>query len=267
VFSIFGASGFIGSHFSDYVKAKGHKVNVMPRDINEIPMQTNLGHVVYCIGLTADFRSKTFETVDAHVSLLSKVLKSFQFESFLYLSSTRVYQGQVDAREGSQLSVNPNNRDDLYNLSKIMGESLCINSLSKNIKIARISNVYGKGMGKSNFLYDITQNVMVDNSLVLKTSLYSEKDYLPISDAVEMLYMISTRGSQSVYNVASGVNTSVKTILGLLEKRSAFQLDLSEDAVLNVFPKINVEKISNEFSFSTYSFDQEFNNFIEENWI
>jgi len=37
------------------------------------PFRIDPGHVIYCIGLTADFRQKPFETIEAHVSKLAEV--------------------------------------------------------------------------------------------------------------------------------------------------------------------------------------------------
>ncbi len=59
----------------------------------------DLGHAFYCIGLTADFRSRPFETIEAHCGLLKEVLSGSRFSSFVYLSSTRVYaRGKLDRR-------------------------------------------------------------------------------------------------------------------------------------------------------------------------
>ena len=89
-FTIFGSRGFIGSNLLQ--KLKHSNVECYTPDIhnNEI-LKENLGHVIYAIGLTADFRERQFDTVEAHVCLLHDLLKNATFDSFLYLSSTRVY--------------------------------------------------------------------------------------------------------------------------------------------------------------------------------
>ena len=49
------------------------------------------GHVIDCVGLTGDFRVRPLDTAEAHVGLVARCLAELQFDSFLLLSSTRVY--------------------------------------------------------------------------------------------------------------------------------------------------------------------------------
>ncbi len=91
-FTVLGATGYIGSRLVAHLQAQGHTVWAPARGDAEV-FTRPLGHVMYCVGLTADFRTRPFDTVDAHVGLLAEVLRRAQFESLLYLSSTRVYMG------------------------------------------------------------------------------------------------------------------------------------------------------------------------------
>ena len=65
------------------------------------------------------------------------------FDSFVYVSSARLYYNGISTNEEDDIVINPNNLNDLYNISKVMGESACIASSKKNIKIIRPSNVTG----------------------------------------------------------------------------------------------------------------------------
>ena len=81
---------------------------------------------IFAIGLTADFRSRPLDTMDAHVSALAEVLRCGRFDSLTYLSSTRVYAGLPRGCGNATLVVNPSDASDLYNLSKLAGEALCL---------------------------------------------------------------------------------------------------------------------------------------------
>jgi len=121
--TVLGASGFIGSHLVNSLRAEGieHDAPARGDDLTG----RHLGHVVFCIGVTADFRSRPFDTVEAHVCRLLDVVKNCSFESLTYLSSTRVYRsGDGPAREGDHLVMDPQRIDDLYGLSKATGEAL-----------------------------------------------------------------------------------------------------------------------------------------------
>ena len=118
--AVFGAHGFIGRHLCGHLRSEGWEVLALGRGDDAWRGQP-LGHIFYCVGLTADFRSHPFETIDAHVSFATEVLRQADFESFLYCSSTRVYAGCERAIETARLEVDPSDPSDLYNLSKLMG--------------------------------------------------------------------------------------------------------------------------------------------------
>ena len=63
--TILGSSGFVGSNLKNKLVSVG--INTYTPHRSEELSGKNLGHVIYCIGLTADFRTKPFETIEAHV--------------------------------------------------------------------------------------------------------------------------------------------------------------------------------------------------------
>jgi nucleoside-diphosphate-sugar epimerase len=247
--TVLGARGFIGSGMVASIKKQGMGYFAPLR--GEDFGNQNLGHVVYCVGLTADFRKKPFETVDAHVCYLCSILEKGNFDSLTYLSSTRVYINSLRsvAEETDHISVDPLNPDELYTLTKLTGERLCLSS-GRNVKIARLSNIIGNDFNSNNFLTEITRKIYEQGSFTLYTTLQSAKDYLYIEDATDLLIKIATRGKEKIYNVASGKNTSNEEIITELEKHSNFTFRVSEDAKQIISPKISVNKIATEFNFT-----------------
>ncbi|WP_228856685.1 NAD-dependent epimerase/dehydratase family protein [Desulfomarina profundi] len=154
-FTVYGSTGIIGSHVTRYLEKNGFSVNTPDRD-EVLSFSTPLGHVLYCIGVTADFRNRPIDTVQAHVCVLSEILRRGDFTSLLYLSSTRIYSGADSGREDARFSLDPSDPSDLYNLSKLMGESLCLQCGRKGVKIARLSNVVGDGTRVSRILYRLS---------------------------------------------------------------------------------------------------------------
>ena len=86
-----------------------------------------MGTVFYCAGLTSDYAVRAHDTVSAHVCLLNELLQGGNFETLVYLSSTRLYDslGPYAVDEDSALALNPANPRHLYDLSKALGEALC----------------------------------------------------------------------------------------------------------------------------------------------
>ncbi|WP_333699462.1 NAD-dependent epimerase/dehydratase family protein [Rivihabitans pingtungensis] len=124
-YTVLGASGFVGQRLVSELTRRGADFWVPARQAPEI-LQQPLGVVFYCIGLTADYAQRPFDTVAAHVSYLARILEEAQFEHIVYLSSTRLYDGLpiAEGRGDTPLSLSPNNPRHLYDLSKALGENL-----------------------------------------------------------------------------------------------------------------------------------------------
>jgi nucleoside-diphosphate-sugar epimerase len=104
--TLIGGHGFIGRHLQAQLRSLGWTCDVPLRDDVSL-FQRDLGHVFYCAGLTADFRQRPYDTVEAHVALLSNVLQQASFLSLTYLSSTRVYAGASTTDEGRRYRYAP----------------------------------------------------------------------------------------------------------------------------------------------------------------
>lgn len=247
LFTVLGASGYIGSRLVARLRADGHEVWAPQRGASDL-LSRPLGHVLYCIGLTGDFRSRPFDTVQAHVSLLAQVLEHARFESLLYLSSTRVYLGAEDTDEGATLAVRPQDPSYLYNLTKLTGESLCHACGRSGVRVARLSNVVGPGLdaASGNFVASLLRDARRGH-VVLQTAPESAKDYVHVDDVVAMLPRIALEGRFASYNVASGVQTRHAQWLHWLQARTGCSFEVEAGAPLLRFPQISVEKLKQDF--------------------
>ena len=244
--TVLGASGFIGSHLVKKLRETGVQYFAPGRD--EV-LQRPLGNVIYCIGLTADFRSYPNETVEAHVAKLLQVVKECEFESLLYVSSTRVYgnQGEV-ATEDDALQVNSANPGDLYNISKLMGEALTLVGEKKG-RVVRLSNVYGDDFTSQNFLSTLIRDAVTRKTVTVHTSPDSEKDYVSVHDVVAGLIKLATGGRHNVYNLAGGVNVSHRQITERLSQLTGCEVSFAPAARTVTFPTISIERLRREFDF------------------
>ncbi len=245
--TVLGGRGFIGQSLVRHLEAEGCEVWVPERDDRSI-FEKPLGHVFYCIGLTADFRSRPFDTVRAHVVVLSKILEKAAFDSLLYLSSTRVYARAENTAEEGALPVLSADPSDLYNISKLMGESLCLSSGRAGVRIARLSNVVGPAMGSDNLVGHLVLEARA-GKIRLRTHPASAKDYIFINDAVRMLSRIAINGRERIYNVASGEQMEHRQWLAALSGLTGCTVETDENAPFQSFPAIDVERMKREFGF------------------
>lgn len=247
-YTILGSGGFIGSHLARSIREKSMSCYCPGRD-EKLP-EKDLGHIIYCIGLTADFRARPYDTVDAHVCTLLDVIRNHDFDSLTYLSSVRVYQGNYGpCTEESTIQSNPSDANDLYNISKIMGEAVCFAS-GKKVRVVRLSNVYGADLYSDNFLSSVIRDAVLTKKVILNTSLNSEKDYISIHDVIDIVQKIAENGHFSLYNVASGRNISNLEIMEKLQDLTACEILVNPGAEEVCYPRVSIEKIQKEFSFS-----------------
>jgi nucleoside-diphosphate-sugar epimerase len=245
--TVLGGQGYVGSRLVDSLRAMGAEVWVPDREDSEL-WGRDLGHVVYAIGLTGDFRQRPFDTMEAHVGVLSRVLQRARFESLTYLSSTRVYMGSTRTDEDAPLTVQPADPSDLYNLSKLAGEALCHASGRDGVRVARLSNVVGPSMdpASGNFVASLIAEAK-SGHIVLRSHPDSRKDYVHIHDVVEWLVLIGERGQHNVYNVASGRSVSHRQWAEWCAERFGCNWSALEGTSLQDFHPIEINRLQSEF--------------------
>lgn len=262
-YTVLGSAGFIGSHLLRHLRQIGHECFAPLRGDDSL-FHTPLGHVVYCIGLTADFRSRPLDTVEAHVCQLRRLLERANFTSLTYLSSTRVYAGSVVANEAATLHVSPNRAGDLYNLSKLMGESLCLHGGRANTRVVRLSNIVGLRADPDIFIDQLLEEGRQTGRIQLRTALNSRKDYLYIDDAVSAISCIAGSQVQGIINVASGEGVENREIVRFLESEMGFSVDVMPDAPVWDFTAVDISRLQHELAIKPQPFSIYFPKFLQQ---
>jgi len=263
VFTVLGSSGFIGSALVTYLRQRGETVFCPPRNFKPSKVQP-LGNLVYCIGLTADFRTRPYDTLDAHICLLTQYLSQCTYDTFSYLSSTRIYEGSNDTSEDAILNVQPSNPGHLYNLTKLAGEAACHALAGNRARIVRLSNVIGADWSSPNFLFSLIRDAVCSGVLQIDSSPNSEKDYIFLADVVEVLYKIALQGKYKVYNVAHGQNISNEMLVGMIMDATGCLVKWTPGGPENKFHIINNIRMVKEFGITQTSLKIAVRNLIDE---
>jgi nucleoside-diphosphate-sugar epimerase len=243
-FTVLGASGFIGGALCTHLRHNGHEVLAPNRDADLPPRP---GHVLYTIGLTADFRSRPFHTAEAHLGRLTDLLQQGGFDSFLYLSSTRVYQGASSTAETTTLKARPLDSDHLYNLTKLAGEALVLHCGLPGTRVVRLSNVVGPGEARRDTFIGALAREAATGTIRLQSHPASAKDYLWIGDALPLLAAISLKGQEKVYNLASGRQLRHDDWTAAIATATGARLETHPTAPDAGFPAIDISRLSGEF--------------------
>ncbi|WP_167236943.1 NAD-dependent epimerase/dehydratase family protein [Massilia genomosp. 1] len=246
-YTVLGADGFVGRRLAEHLRAAGHAVYAPARGDPAL-FQRALGRVIYCAGLTADYALRPFDTVQAHVGLLAKVLQEARFEHLVYLSSTRLYDSLgrhagVPVDEHAALLLNPHEARHLYDLSKALGENLCLHAADGRAAVARLACVYDWSPGAPGFLSDWLQRAMRAKTLHLDSSGGVVRDYIHLDDVVAALAAMATRCSSGVVNVASGEQVS-NTELAEVFRRHGWSVSLARDSAREHPAPCTVERLA-----------------------
>lgn len=111
---------------------------------------------------------------------------------------------------------------DTYTRIKLASERAV---LEQGGAVARLSNLYGPGMAGNNVLSHILAQLGRGPSITMHT-LEPVRDFLWIEDAVEALYDMVLREAAGLFNVGSGVGTSIRQLVYMAQAATATRQDV-----------------------------------------
>jgi nucleoside-diphosphate-sugar epimerase len=252
--TVIGAQGFIGRALVDVLRDAGWSCWMPDRHQIWPQMGRNLGHIFYCAGLTSDYLDRPADTVAAHIGLLTNVLQSSAYDSLVYLSSTRLYDGLTPgslANEELTLPLAPHLTRHFYDLTKLTGESLCHVMGNGKARVARLSCVYQSASDGNGFLPSLIRQVSLvarNAHLQVNSSPHFSRDYVHVADVISALIAIATQGTQLVYNVAGGHNLRNDELAQFFFQACGRIIDFELDQSASNPPLIDISRLSDEFN-------------------
>ena len=218
---ITGASGFIGRYLSNALEKNkdidliplsriNHKSVISVSDYKYSPPADILIHLAQC--------NKRFSVNDQEIKSsieLIHTLLNKNYKTFLYISSGTVY-GEKDHyphKPDEKIEV-----VDKYTKLKAMSEHEILNY--DGGVVARLSNVYGKGMSEFNVMSSIIKQLKISDPIMIKNS-NSIRDFIWIDDVVGGIIKLAlkkynTNECSEIYNLSSGQGTSISNLISLI---------------------------------------------------
>ena len=144
----------------------------------------------------------------------TKNLSSAFKNRMIFASSASVYGENVKNMATEYSETIPKTE---YSKNKILCEKEVLNV---NGTVLRLSNVYGKGMSKKSVFYDIVSQIRANK---LKLQLYNPlavRDFISVEDVCDAICKISNNPNKGIFNICTGVGTSVKRLADLIIKYS-----------------------------------------------
>lgn len=241
--TVLGATGFIGARLVAHLRARGEQVFAPPRGSEEV-FERPLGKLYYCIGLTADYARNPAATFEAHSAYLVRLLERARFDSLVYLSSTRLYDGLAEARENAPLNISVTNPRHLYDLTKATGEHFTLLHSQGRGRVARLASVYDAAPDATGFLPDLFRQLARERQFSLDSAPNISRDYVHIDDVIAALTAIIESGQpETIYNVASGENVSNADLVAAINQ-AGWQVSLARPAVAaGATPVVDIERL------------------------
>ncbi len=222
-----GGCGFIGSHLVEELIRLGHEVVVLDRvkgnakaeyiigdinNIDDVKKAVSGCDVVYHLAALIDLRS-TGKEEDYKVNYLGAktVFDAARRKKIIFTSTSAVY-GDAPLPLTEESPVNPIS---YYAENKLRAERL-LQEISDNAFITRFFNVYGPGA--KSFLNAICERIKTGEVIDVYGDGSQTRDYVYITDIVSSL-ILGLKNS-GIYNVGTGIETSVMDIIRIAEKIS-----------------------------------------------
>ncbi|MDD1720581.1 MAG: GDP-mannose 4,6-dehydratase [Euryarchaeota archaeon] len=235
-----GATGFLGSHLVDCLTERGTAITALVRNRSDLStrnaasvtfLQGDLTHPFSIIDATTVFHlaaishvghalkdpRRTFETNTAGtVNVLEAIRCSSTVQKLVFVSTAHVYG---PPRYLPIDEAHPLQAHEPYAASKLAAEAFVSaygSAYGLPVAIARLFNVYGPRQHPDFVIPSIINQALVKDALSLG-NLTPTRDFTYVDDVIDALIQLATVG-KGVYNVGSGVEVSIETLVTLIAR-------------------------------------------------
>jgi nucleoside-diphosphate-sugar epimerase len=228
----------------DCLQTVGQRMTFIQGDVRDFPhladifgrRQAEIDGIIHTVGIMGEL---VLENPHANVHLniagthnMLEIARQFEIPKVVYTSTGAVY-GEVSGTIAEDAA--PVNPSDLYGATKAACELLgrqYAQSFGIDFRISRIYFCYGPGKLPSRFirLYRLAFGALEGLAdLHLEAGADQRLDFVYIEDAARgtaMLYQ-ADGPPHAVYNIATGVSTSLEHIIALVRQHSPFEVEVS----------------------------------------
>ena len=222
-----GANGFIGKRVCALLEEKGISYCSGTREcfqmdnVESMRKYLNENSITNVIHLAARANSSDEkELFDSNIVGLYKLIQAFGgtgVRNITFASGNNVYGELHDKNIDEEASCIPSEKN-IYGLSKYVGELLIKDMLEKkdiSFSILRIADVYGPGQKYGNLIKALVRAAAQHEVIKLYGEGKRIRDYIYVDDVAEGLIHASINELNGVYNLSTGVGTSVKELVDI----------------------------------------------------
>jgi UDP-glucose 4-epimerase len=153
--------------------------------------------------LSAEYERESIDTLDA-------LLKQ-GYGKVIYASSSVIYGDRVCT---PHIESDPVSAIDTYTRVKLAAEQ---SVLSCGGVVVRLANIYGPGMAVENVISNILGQLNQDGPITLQDT-SPVRDFIWVEDAAEAIMKMVSERAQGLFNVGTGIGTSIGELARMLLK-------------------------------------------------
>ena len=242
-----GAGGFIGSHLLAALKLQGAQIIAIDRVAREGMQATNVRilsevrqafewsqqlygkpveYVFHLAGQKSAGLAKQdpYETLQlafqSTLNILEVARVQPELKKVVLISSLSVYGQKEDHQKNLLQESDLPIADSVYSSTKIIGEDLGLsywNDFGVPVSIARLANVYGPHQTNLAIIPSLISQMLQSQDLALG-NVDSIRDFIYVDDVVRGLLElgVNAKTSGQIFNIATGVGTSIQGIVDIL---------------------------------------------------
>ena len=276
-----GASGFIGKHLIKTFYDKGYNVTALVRSPNRYLKQFEgkIEFVIFSDPTSDDLKkvlkkgfnavchlaasipsnhldpSSARECIETNAMLTLDLLQASLengVDRFLYFSAGNAYAPGLDRSAKETDPVYPSNLSPFYLGSKMLAEIFTEHYRQKHSLEAislRISSPYGCGMPSKSVVMKFIQRVVDGLPIEMHDGGQYQTDFVFVDDVVDATIAGIHTGSPGIYNIGSGVATSLLDLAGIIseifQRRVPIEFVTTGDGKKGGFRALDIEKAKN----------------------
>ena len=156
-----------------------------------------------------------YDNIEALNNLI-RASEEVQIEKFIFISGNNVYGTELNGLSFSEEDKKNPDESNKYGISKYLGEELVNYTMKEKACMVRIADVYGPNQNHGNLMKGIISNLENKKNIQLYGEGKRERDYIYIDDVIRGLEFIYENNLTGIFNLGTGVGTSVKRITDIV---------------------------------------------------
>ena len=221
---ITGGTGYIGKKLTQKLMGKYNPIYSI--GIEELDLQNYLevldflkknkiSKIIHLGWKMENNNEAIYDNIEALNNLL-KASEEVQVEKIIFTSTNNVYGTELNGNSFSEEDKTNLDENNKYGISKYLGEELVKYSMYEKACIIRIADVYGPNQNHGNLMKGIISNLENKKNIQLYGEGKRERDYIYIDDVIRGLEFIYENNLTGIFNLGTGVGTSVKRITDIV---------------------------------------------------